>query len=318
MDIRTRPLLLTVVLLASLSLVRDAAAQVQETRSAQQERPLRRRDRVDPSRDRDSSEHGRGKDDRQRPDAERRKGEAPLPALGAMPPPPPPQLWLPNSVSAREELLELNCPQARVCELDAVEEHFAWLLAEQTTLPWKAVVDARREHEHWIDVFAALEIEPWEVYAALGRRLPPGDPRDALDDDRLAEIVAAELDGLELPHFRCELPVAIEGVSVEQRERFEHEGQRRNRLDWVDEVIARRLEDETGWCADDLLRARSFLGSWPRVARIVYLSPMVFEASFGIELRVQVLGSKKRLRYPPEEWIRDVAENDRWPELIGR
>jgi hypothetical protein len=217
--------------------------------------------------------------------------------------------WAPGDFYGYEEHLFLDCESVRVCQLEPIEAYAAWMIAGQTTFPWKAIVDARIEEGSWAGAARALVIRPWEIYAAFDRRGStdryPTDPfvRD-LAEDHLDDIVA--------PTFRCTFPVELHGVSAEEIDR-RTDGALAT-VDWVDREIAARIEEETGWCADELVEARRFLGSWPRVARQLYLSPFLFEASFGISLRIQSLGTTERARYPLEEEIRHVVEADLWPE----
>jgi len=158
-------------------------------------------------------------------------------------------------------------------------------------------------------VAQVLAIRPWEIYAAFDQR----GPTDRYPTDTFVRDLAEDhLDDIVAPTFRCTFPVELHGVSAEEIDR--RTGKAFATIDWVDREIAARIEEETGWCTDELIEARRFLGSWPRVARQLYLSPFLFEASFGISLRIQRLGTTERARYPLEEEIRHVVEADLWPE----
>ena len=217
--------------------------------------------------------------------------------------------WIPGEWSGFEERIVLPCESVRVCALDPLDSYAAWMLSGQTTYPWRTIVDTQVETGAWPETFEALEIRPWEVYAAFdqeiaGARFPSHEMVRRLAQVHLGPVV--------MPAFRCDYPVTLEGISAEQMDRLA--GGTSAPLDWVDEEIATRIVQETGWCRDDLLVARRFLGSWPRVARHLYLSPFLFESSFGIQLAIQNLGTTSRVRYPQEEEIRTIVEADLWPE----
>lgn len=256
---------------------------------------------------------------REREDPRRRRPDT------QTPPPPPADFsaqpapswipWIPPTVWQEEDRIELDCPDHRVCAVDPLDEYLAWRLAAQTTIPWRHFIDGRIAERTWWDLLVELEVSAEEVYAALGRDLPEDELDYLLADETLSERATEHLRGVRLPAFACTFPIPIEGWR-----RFGGSGRGdgsygTRELDWTDEAIADRIEEETGWCRDELLLARSVLGSWSAAARRLYLSPFLFEASFGIPLETQVLGSTKRVRYPAEEEIRDVAEFDRWPEL---
>ncbi len=214
--------------------------------------------------------------------------------------------------SSEEEFL-LDCPDALVCPLNVVDDYLAWMLVRETSIPYRGIALLRSEGRSWAEIIDELGIAVWEVYAALGVSLPADD--DPMREDLLETAVGLSKAGIRLPVFRCEYPIEVNGVrdqpsfSSGSDLRSGDEG-----VDGVDEIIAGRIAEETGWCPDQLLEARSLLGSWSRVARHIYLSPFLFEASFGIDLTIDRVGGKRVLRYPPEKAIREVASRQAWPE----
>jgi len=220
--------------------------------------------------------------------------------------------WIPGQDMAFEEHLIFDCETVRICELEPLDAYAAWMIAAQTTFPWKVIVDARTRANSWAQALEALDIRPWEVLWAFDLST---DARHFPTDTGMRELAKRHLGEIRPPAWNCRFPVELEGVSAEEIER--RAGRIPRALDWIDTGIAERIAEETGWCVDDLLEARRFLGSWPRVARQLYISPFLFEASFGIRLNIQALGLTLRARYPLEQEMRRVVEGELWPE-VGR
>jgi hypothetical protein len=223
----------------------------------------------------------------------------------------------PTAVWYEEEIL-LDCEDTWVCAVDELDSYYAWMLVRQTSIPWQHFVARRADGMSWRATLEDLEIEPWEAYAAVAEDEPRSNEMNrALSDPVLRALAKAHLAGITLPKQRCELPIVLEGVSAAEASRRSHS------RDWVpldsiDREIAERIQDETGWCFDTLLDAREFLGTWARTAKTLYLSPFIFEASFGIDLSIRWLDSSKRAEYPLDAQIRQIVEDDDWPEYTLR
>lgn len=214
------------------------------------------------------------------------------------------------------EVAVLDCPDAVVCWLEPLDDYYAWMLVGQTSIPYLNFALLRGDGLPWEEVLIELEIEPWEAYAAVGVEGPPADASRPLSDELLLDLAREHTVGISLPRFDCSFPVEIEGVAPEDRSpdgRFDERYR-----DFVAEEIAARISEETGWCRSDLMQARRLLGSWSRVAKRLYISPFLFEASFGIELQIDQVGSRRLVRYPSEVVIREVAETGAWPEVTRR
>ena len=237
--------------------------------------------------------------------------------------------YIPVTPTYTEREVEIHCDDTWVCVVDETDEYIAWMLSRQTSIPWKHFVIGRDEGLSWQALMDRLEIESWEFFAALDEETPFDAKSTVLEDTRLRALAKAHLAGVDLRRFPCRFPVVLRGVGAQELPVRRHRGspwpgdQRERRpvplgLDSVDDDIAERIVDETGWCFHSLIEAREFLGSWSRVAREFYLSPFLFEASFGIELEVRWLESRRRVEYPTEDRIREVAMNEAWPELRRR
>ena len=230
---------------------------------------------------------------------------------------PPSMPLLPPSMGAMphwvfEEYLELDCETTRVCLLEPLDDYVAWMLSAQTTIPWRYLVDARVDEPTWMQALDSLDIRIWELYAALGRDAPTNGSGAPLSDVEVRRLAKEHLSRIQAPSFSCRLPVELEGVSAYQLD--QQNGTRTSLIDGIDLEITERIADDTGWCSDDLIAARKFLGDWARTARELSISPFLFEVSFGIELEILHL-RERVVRYPTEEEIRYVAQNELWPEL---
>jgi len=238
--------------------------------------------------------------------------------------PPSGPTYIPTVPTYQEQEIEIYCDDAWVCVVDELDEYIAWMLSRQTSIPWKHFVAGRDEGLSWQALVDQLGVESWEIFAALDEEAPFDVKTTALQDARLRAMAKAHLAGVDLRRFDCGFPVLLRGVSAEERNPRRSPFQTQHRrvappgLDSVDDDIAARIESETGWCFQSLIEARKFLGSWSRVAREFYLSPFLFEASFGLELDVRWLDSRRRVEYPNEDRIREVAIKDAWPELSRR
>jgi hypothetical protein len=218
---------------------------------------------------------------------------------------------------SKREKLELDCDDALVCPLEPIDDFLAWKLVRQTSIPYRMIASARADGQSWAEALRALEVEPWEALAALGSEELVSD--GPLDDDLLQDAALGAASGVRLPSFGCELPVTIIGVRDPRLQSEDDFGFGANgQIDYVAEAIADRISDETGWCRDELLEALGLLGSWTKVARDLYLSPYLFEASFGLDVVLETVGDEVLVRYPRDEDIHDIAERGAWPEAGRR
>lgn len=321
-------------LLLSTLVAPDVAAQSEREREPRREEQQRLREkegrRTPPSRDRVDRHHSdrdrdqdkprtRGEDGRggpggsDDPDGDLPPLSKPIPSSPAVPLPP--AGFGAGSLDLFEEYLLLDCEDTRVCLLAPLDDYVAWMLSGQTTIPWRILVDARIDTGSWVESMVELGIETWELYYAFDRDPPPSELAAYVSDDDVRDLAIEHLGGIEPPGYPCRLPVELEGIS--QREMDRVNGTDHSYLDSVDDDIAARIEEETGWCRDDLREARRFLGSWARTARQLHVSPFLFEVSFGIRLDVLDLRGKRVVRYPTEGEIRYVAENELWPEVAS-
>lgn len=282
--------------------------QAEPLRRAQPQPPAREeRPRSDRDRDQDKP---KTREPRETPPAP----PAPPRAPSQLPPATP---LLPPSFGASpnwlvEDFLVLDCRDARVCLLSPLDEYVAWMLAGQTTLPWRHLVDAKIDQRSWMEVLAYLDIALWELYAAFDLEMESASQDFPPTDAAVRGLAERHLNRIQPPTFHCRLPLELEGVSAYQLDL--QNGTSRALIDGIDDEIAARISDETGWCVDDLIAARKFLGDWPRTARELSISPFLFEVSFGIQLDVLDLRTRV-VRYPTEEQIRYVARRELWPEL---
>jgi hypothetical protein len=222
----------------------------------------------------------------------------------APPPLPPSSSW---PVYGFEEEITLDCPDVWICPLDAVDDYLAWKLVWQTSIPYHHFAELRALDLSWAEVFDRLDVDFWEPYYALGETDVP-DSLMMVDDASMRELVHQDTGGIRLPRFACEDPVVLDEWSTGG-------SLRRHVNDLTDEDIARRIAEETGWCVGSLMKAREVLGSWSRVARRLSISPLIFEASFGLELQLEWADGRRHIRYPQEEDVRYVAQSQLWPEL---
>lgn len=266
---------------------------------------------IPPDRDRDQ--------DKPRTAPERPADPAPSRPPGAPSQLPPATPLLPPSMGAPpqwlfEERIVLDCDTTRVCLLEPLDDYVAWMLSARTTIPWRYLVDARVDAGSWMEAIEFLDIAVWELYVALGQDASTNGTAPPLSDTEVRELATWHLQRIQPPSLSCNLPVELEGVSAYQLDL--QNGTQNSLIDAIDEEIAARIADETGWCIEDLLAARKFLGDWARAARELSISPFLFEVSFGIQL--DVLDLRTRIvRYPTEEQIRYVARGELWPELTA-
>ena len=250
---------------------------------------------------RDSSGAEQGRGSKGSPDP------AILPGAGipVAPPPLPPSSGWP--VYGFEEEITLDCPEVWICPLDPADDYLAWKLVWQTSIPYRHFAELRGSGLSWAEVFEELDVEFWEPYYALGVTELPDSlmvPTDAALESLVLEVTSS----IRLPRFPCDDPVVLDEWSTGG-------GLRRHVNDLLDEDIAQRISEETGWCVGSLMKSRELLGSWSRVTRRLSISPLIFEASFGIELQLEWADGRRHIRYPHEEAIRYVAESQLWPEL---
>lgn len=300
--------------LAALVLLGLPADPAAAQREGDPDEALRRSQPRQPERaERPRSERDRDQDKPRTRDAQDpRAPVSELPRLVTPPVPlPPPGLGAVPGFFADERIV-LDCPETRVCLLDPLDEYVAWMLSAQTTIAWRHIVDARAEDLQWSRVLDEIGIARWELFHALGQEAPAGEIA-APTDEEVRTMATRHLARIQPPSFSCRLPVVLEGISAQQLDA--QQGTRRSMLDSVDDDIAARIAEETGWCDDDLLDARRFLGDWSRTARELSISPFLFEVSFGIELEVLDLRTRV-VRYPTEEQIRSVAREAAWPETV--
>jgi hypothetical protein len=209
-----------------------------------------------------------------------------------------------------EPPIVLRCRDALVCPLNPRDDYLAWMLVRQTTIPYRGIAETLADVGSWEEAAKELSISDEEFYAALGQSPPRED--DPLKPRFIESAVEHHLAGVRLPRFACDYPVVLK-VDPELQRRWDL-----HPTDEIDDIVADRIADETGWCHDELIRAREALGTWGRVARKLSISPFLFEASFGLELRIDRVGRDRVARYPRDADIRDVAERGAWPELVGR
>ena len=179
------------------------------------------------------------------------------------------------------------CEEAMVCPLDRWDDYLAWQLVRTTGIPYWQFAYERLDGWSWYAILDRLEIEREEFHAALNVDWPR---RGLFSDEDVRMTVAQQVGRHVLPEFSCEIPIQVPAfASIPYL------------ADGVNEDIAELISQDTLWCVDTLLSLHGHLRDWGAVARVLYLSPYMFESIFGLDLVVHPSGV---VEYPHESDVR--------------